>query len=54
MQREKIRGRGELSYNAACLYCSLDKRQEALEALCKAWEAGFRNSSGGISDLSIL
>ncbi len=31
-------------YNAACVYCSLDKKPEALDALRKAWEAGFRDS----------
>jgi non-specific serine/threonine protein kinase len=31
-------------YNAACLYCSLEKKPEALDALRKAWEAGFRDS----------
>jgi non-specific serine/threonine protein kinase len=31
-------------YNAACLYCSLNRKPEALDALRKAWEAGFRDS----------
>jgi serine/threonine protein kinase/tetratricopeptide (TPR) repeat protein len=31
-------------YNAACNYCSLDKKAEALDALRKAWEAGFKDS----------
>jgi non-specific serine/threonine protein kinase len=31
-------------YNAACLYCSLKRKAEALDALRKAWEAGFRDS----------
>src|SRR5215467_10554959 len=31
-------------YNAACLYCILQKKPEALDALRKAWEAGFRDS----------
>jgi non-specific serine/threonine protein kinase len=31
-------------YNAACLYCDLDKKAEALDALSKAWEAGFRDA----------
>lgn len=31
-------------YNAACLYCDLGKKPEALDALRKAWEAGFRDS----------
>jgi len=32
-------------YNAACLYCALGRKQEALETLRKAWEAGFKDSS---------
>jgi serine/threonine protein kinase len=31
-------------YNAACLYCSLKRKPEAIDALRKAWEAGFRDS----------
>jgi serine/threonine protein kinase/Tfp pilus assembly protein PilF len=31
-------------YNAACLYCTLERKPEALDALQKAWEAGFRDS----------
>ena len=31
-------------YNAACVFCQLSKKPEALEALCKAWEAGFKDS----------
>ena len=31
-------------YNAACVYCGLKRKQEALDALGKAWEAGFRDS----------
>jgi non-specific serine/threonine protein kinase len=31
-------------YNAACLYCTLKQKPEALGALQKAWEAGFRDS----------
>ncbi len=30
-------------YNVACLYCSLKKKPEALDALRKAWEAGFKD-----------
>ncbi len=33
-------------YNAACTYCVLKKKQEALDALRKAWEAGFKDASG--------
>jgi serine/threonine protein kinase/Flp pilus assembly protein TadD len=31
-------------YNAACLYCSLKRKPDALDTLRKAWEAGFRDS----------
>jgi tetratricopeptide (TPR) repeat protein len=31
-------------YNAACVYCSLKKKPEAIDALRKAWEAGFRDA----------
>ncbi|HMD42858.1 MAG TPA: protein kinase [Candidatus Acidoferrum sp.] len=31
-------------YNAACTYCCLQKKSEALEALQKAWDAGFKDS----------
>ncbi len=31
-------------YNAACLYCNLHKKAEALDVLRKAWEAGFKDA----------
>jgi hypothetical protein len=31
-------------YNAACTYCGLGRKAEALDALRRAWEAGFRDS----------
>jgi Flp pilus assembly protein TadD len=31
-------------YNAACVFCSLQKKPEALNALRKAWEAGFQDA----------
>jgi serine/threonine protein kinase len=31
-------------YNAACLFCDLKRKPEALDALRKAWEAGFRDA----------
>jgi non-specific serine/threonine protein kinase len=30
-------------YNAACVFCSLQRKADALEALKKAWDAGFRD-----------
>jgi len=31
-------------YNAACNYCQLNRKPEALDALRKAWQAGFKDS----------
>jgi serine/threonine protein kinase len=31
-------------YNAACVYCGLKRNPEAVDALSKAWEAGFRDA----------
>jgi len=31
-------------YNAACVYCLLNRKAEALDALRKAWDAGFQDS----------
>ncbi len=31
-------------YNAACVYCGLKRKPEALDALRKAWQAGFRDA----------
>ena len=30
-------------YNIACTLCSMDKPKDAMIALKKAWEAGYRN-----------
>jgi non-specific serine/threonine protein kinase len=32
-------------YNAACLFCKLNRKPEAMDALRKAWEAGFKDAS---------
>ena len=32
-------------YNAACVYCHLKRKPEAMDALKKAWEAGFKDPS---------
>jgi len=31
-------------YNVACIYCMLNKKPEALDALAKSWEAGFKDA----------
>ena len=31
-------------YNAACVFCGLNQKTEAIDALRNAWEAGFRDS----------
>ncbi len=31
-------------YNAACLYCTLNRKAEALDTLHKAWEVGYRDA----------
>jgi non-specific serine/threonine protein kinase len=31
-------------YNAACVYCYLKRKPEAMDTLRKAWEAGFRDA----------
>jgi serine/threonine protein kinase/Tfp pilus assembly protein PilF len=33
-----------LLYNAACTYCMLDRKTEALDVLKRAWEAGFKDA----------
>jgi non-specific serine/threonine protein kinase len=32
-------------YNAACTYCRLARKREGMDALRKAWEAGFKDAS---------
>jgi len=41
-------------YNAACLYCNLKKKAEALDTLRKAWEAGFKDSSWARRDPDLI
>src|SRR5580658_4012141 len=40
-------------YNAACVYCALHKKEEALETLHKAWEAGFKDAGWARRDPSL-
>jgi non-specific serine/threonine protein kinase len=32
-------------YNAACVFCSLHKKAEAIDALRKAYDAGFKDAN---------
>ena len=43
-------------YNVACIFCQLGRRSEGLDALRKAWNAGFKDVSWARRDpaLSIL
>ena len=41
-------------YNAACVYCDLKKKAEALDTLRKAWEAGFRDAVWARRDPDLL
>ena len=43
-------------YNAACNYCLLKSKQPALDAIRKAWEAGFKDAiwARRDPDLSLL
>jgi non-specific serine/threonine protein kinase len=45
-----------IHYNAACTFCRMNKRREAIEALTKAWRSGFKaaNWARRDPDLSIL
>jgi serine/threonine protein kinase/tetratricopeptide (TPR) repeat protein len=38
-------GEASILYNAACLYATLKRKQEAMDCLRKAWESGFRDAS---------
>jgi len=43
-------------YNAACTFCSMHKKSEALDALAKAWRNGFKDADWARRDpdLTIL
>ena len=45
-----------VQYNAACTFCSMNKKAEALDALSKAWRNGFKDADWARRDpdLSIL
>ena len=35
---------GNLLYNVACVYCRMNRREEALDALRRAWDAGLKDA----------
>ncbi|HEY6447277.1 MAG TPA: protein kinase [Acidobacteriaceae bacterium] len=41
-------------YNAACLYCDLKRKPEAMDALRKAWELGFRDAVWARNDPDLV
>ena len=45
-----------VQYNAACTFCSMNKKTEALDALTKAWRSGFKDADWARRDpdLAIL
>jgi non-specific serine/threonine protein kinase len=45
-----------VQYNAACTFCSMNKKAEALDALSKAWRNGFKDADWARRDpdLTIL
>ena len=42
-----------VAYNLACVYCHLKQKDEALRALRKAWEAGFRDPAWARKDTDL-
>jgi tetratricopeptide (TPR) repeat protein len=41
-------------YNAACLYCKLKRKAEALDTLRKSWEAGFKDAEWARRDPDLV
>jgi serine/threonine protein kinase/Flp pilus assembly protein TadD len=41
-------------YNAACLYCKLNRKSDALDALHKSWEAGFKDAAWARRDPDLI
>jgi serine/threonine protein kinase/Flp pilus assembly protein TadD len=41
-------------YNAACLYCKLRRKMEALDTLRKSWEAGFKDAEWARRDPDLV
>ena len=42
-----------IMYNVACVFCSLEKPADALAALRKAWDAGYRDATWARRDQSL-
>ena len=47
-------GEASILYNAACLYATLKRKQDAMDCLKKAWEAGFRDASHARRDPDLV
>ena len=45
-----------VAYNLACVYCALNQKEEAIRAMRKAWEAGYRDGDWARkdSDLALI
>jgi len=41
-------------YNAACAYCALNRKAEAIDTLRKAWEAGFKDAAWARRDPELV
>jgi serine/threonine protein kinase/Flp pilus assembly protein TadD len=41
-------------YNAACLYCKLGRKSDAMDALHKSWEAGFKDAAWARRDPDLI
>jgi serine/threonine protein kinase len=41
-------------YNAACLHCKLNRKSDALDALRKSWEAGFKDAEWARRDPDLV
>lgn len=40
-------------YNAACTFCALRRKHEAMKAMRQAWNAGFKDADWARGDVSL-
>jgi Flp pilus assembly protein TadD len=40
-------------YNAACTYCALNRKSDALDAIRRAWQEGFRDATWARRDTDL-